>query len=254
MVPMSKDGMLTVVVLAGGAGTRMGELSKERPKHLLEVDGIPLVMQPLEQLIRELPIARIVYRVAYRADLFVERWHSGAFNLGVPASVVVGQIWDGPIGALVSSLQFLRADTFLFVGGDMWYQVPSFASIVAFHRQHESGMTVGVAHSLPSQRPSTLQIGNDHQLQSYTRKEQTTPGDLINASFYLVNPEQVDWLITDYTEGHLPNTPPSEYKEDHLWRLVQNRPDRARFFELPGRVVNINSPQDLENARVIASH
>jgi NDP-sugar pyrophosphorylase family protein len=43
---------LTAVYLAAGAGSRLGPLTDDLPKALLEIDGVPLARRALESLRR----------------------------------------------------------------------------------------------------------------------------------------------------------------------------------------------------------
>jgi NDP-sugar pyrophosphorylase family protein len=244
---------MVLVVLAGGAGKRMGPAHQNIPKHLLEVDGRPLFLRSLENFIQQFGVQRVIYRIAYRAEIFAGLWADGQFRLSVPTAVLVGELNDGPIGALASCLEFIRTNTFVFVGGDILYDVSSVEPMLCFHSNHGVGFTVGVASGNPTKRPSTLWIGSDRELERFERPDVTQPEDLINASLYLVEPEKVGWLLEDFhRHRHGPDSE-KEYKEDHLWRLVLRRPDRARLFRLPGRVVNVNTPEDLTIARSLAA-
>src|ERR1700752_3080736 len=52
--PISKEGSVMTlrgVILAGGKGTRLGELTKVTNKHLLPVGPYPMVYHPLKKLI-----------------------------------------------------------------------------------------------------------------------------------------------------------------------------------------------------------
>src|SRR5258708_25328206 len=105
---------VVLVVLAGGAGKRMGPAHRNISKHLLEVAGGPLFLRSLENFIQQFDVQRVIYRIAYRAEIFAGLWADGQFRLSVPAAVLVGELKDGPIVALSSCLEFIRTSTSLF--------------------------------------------------------------------------------------------------------------------------------------------
>jgi NDP-sugar pyrophosphorylase family protein len=249
---MNRNDRSTLVLLAGGSGKRMGGAINDRPKHLLNIADKPLLLSSVERLITAFNVGQLVFRVAFKADLFVNNWQQGQYPVSVPSTVMVGNLADGPIGAMVSCLRFLDSRTVVFAGGDIYYDEFSFEQMLQFHKQQGTGFTVGVAKSTPSRRPSTLRVGFQSELIEFSRKELTGVEDLINASLYLVDPGKAEWLIDDYERECKTNENLSEYKEDHLWRLLLNRPDRAKLFVLPGMIVNVNSPEDLAHARSLA--
>lgn len=57
------------VIVAGGLGTRLLPLTESRPKHLLPVAGVPLVVHQLAKLAAA-GIDRVVLATSYRADMF----------------------------------------------------------------------------------------------------------------------------------------------------------------------------------------
>ncbi|WP_120633015.1 nucleotidyltransferase family protein [Ruegeria sp. EL01] len=56
-----------LMLFAAGFGTRMGDLTKDRPKPLIEVAGMPLIDHALE-LVREVNPKRVVANLHYRSD------------------------------------------------------------------------------------------------------------------------------------------------------------------------------------------
>ena len=62
-----RDTPRSLMLFAAGFGTRMGALTQDRPKPLVEVAGKPLVDHALE-LVHEAGIAKVVANVHYRAD------------------------------------------------------------------------------------------------------------------------------------------------------------------------------------------
>jgi NDP-sugar pyrophosphorylase family protein len=58
---------LQCVILAGGLGTRLGDLSKSRPKHLVPVLGEPFAQHQLKWL-RGSGVTRVVYSIGYKGE------------------------------------------------------------------------------------------------------------------------------------------------------------------------------------------
>jgi mannose-1-phosphate guanylyltransferase len=57
------------VIVAGGFGTRMLPLTERRPKHLLEVGGVPFLEHQITKL-ADAGVEHVVLATSYRADLF----------------------------------------------------------------------------------------------------------------------------------------------------------------------------------------
>src|SRR3954447_13790223 len=57
------------VIVAGGAGTRMLPLTCNRPKHLLEVGGVPFLEHQITKLAAA-GVTHVVLATSYRAELF----------------------------------------------------------------------------------------------------------------------------------------------------------------------------------------
>lgn len=65
----SRDGHVEAVIVAGGFGTRLLPLTTHRPKHLLEVGGVPFLEHQLSRLAAA-GVEHVVLATSYRADLF----------------------------------------------------------------------------------------------------------------------------------------------------------------------------------------
>jgi NDP-sugar pyrophosphorylase family protein len=122
--------LFPVAVLAGGLATRMGELTRETPKCLLEVAGRPFVYHQLCQL-RAQGVHRVVMCLGYLGEQVVERIGDGAeFGLDVVYS------FDGPelrgtAGALRRALPAL-GQAFFVLYGDSYLECSYAATQQAF--------------------------------------------------------------------------------------------------------------------------
>lgn len=113
---------LPVAILAGGLATRLGSLTKQTPKCLLEVSGRPFIHHQLRQL-RGQGVAKVVLCLGYLGERVVEAVGDGsAFGLEVAYS------FDGPelrgtAGAIRRALPMLGG-AFFVLYGDSYLECP----------------------------------------------------------------------------------------------------------------------------------
>ena len=121
------------VIVAGGFGTRLLPLTERRPKHLLEVGGVPFLEHQLSRLART-GVEHVVLATSYRADLFEpvlgdgSRWGirldyvQEQEPLGTAGAIrnVAGVLGDDPDGAVA----ILNGD--ILSGHDLHAQLADF--------------------------------------------------------------------------------------------------------------------------------
>jgi len=106
---------LPVAVLAGGLASRLGPLTTEMPKCLLDVAGRPFIHTQLQQLSSQ-GVRRVVLCLGHLGEQVVEAVGNGlAFGLEVAYS------FDGPelrgtAGAIKRALPFLGRAFFVLYG------------------------------------------------------------------------------------------------------------------------------------------
>jgi len=123
--------MPPVAILAGGLATRLGTLTKEVPKAMLEVTGEPFIAHQLRLLRRE-GVGRVVLCIGYLWRQIEDFVGDGSrFDLSVVYSVDFPNLL-GTGGALRRALGELGPE-FVVMYGDSWLDV-GFASIIAAFR------------------------------------------------------------------------------------------------------------------------
>lgn len=108
------------VVLAGGLGRRLGELTRSTPKPLLPVGGRPFLEYVVWNLRRH-GITRLIFCVGYLADKIVDHFGDGR-RFGVSIDYVVEREPAGTGGALLLARPRL-GETFLVVNGDTLFDL-----------------------------------------------------------------------------------------------------------------------------------
>jgi len=113
-MPRERTGEVEAVIVAGGFGTRLLPLTRNRPKHLLEVGGVPFLEHQIARLAAA-GVGHVVVASSYRAELFEpvlgdgRRWGIAvdyvqeAEPLGTAGAIrnVAGALSQDPEGAVV---------------------------------------------------------------------------------------------------------------------------------------------------------
>lgn len=130
--------MLTVAILAGGRATRLGKLTHDTPKSLLELNGEPFAVHQLRML-QSKSVDRVVLCVGHLGTLIYRTiGHGSSFGLQVDYS------FDGPAllgtaGAVKNALPKL-GDFFFVMYGDSYLPCDYVAIANAFSSSGKLGM------------------------------------------------------------------------------------------------------------------
>lgn len=116
------------VILAAGRGTRMGELTSDRPKPMLEVAGKTLLQHKFDALPDE--VDEIIIVVGYKADVITNAYgdsYAGKKITYVTQENIVG----GTADALWQARTLLHGK-FLVINGDDIYAAEDFKALLAY--------------------------------------------------------------------------------------------------------------------------
>lgn len=172
------------VIMAGGKGTRLGELTKDTPKPMLKVAGRPI----LERLVLHLVgngIRRIFISTNYLAGIIEDHFGDGS-RFGCSISYL-RESPDQPLGTggSLSLLPEAPGHPVFVCNGDLVTQV-DVARLFDFHQDGGFTATIGVrsyAHEIPF---GCLEV-QDQCVTSIVEKP--TVSQLINAGIYILSPE-----------------------------------------------------------------
>jgi NDP-sugar pyrophosphorylase family protein len=117
---VGEDTLPPVCILAGGRGTRLGELAREVPKPLLEVAGEPFLIHQL-RLLAGHGAREAVVCVGYRGELIESRLGDACCGVRLAYSHD-GPGLDGTLGAIRRALPLL-SERFLVLYGDTYLRL-----------------------------------------------------------------------------------------------------------------------------------
>jgi dTDP-glucose pyrophosphorylase/CBS domain-containing protein len=170
---------LRAVVMAGGLGTRLGELTADTPKPMLPVGDRPLLERIIEQL-RDAGIRHVNLTTHYRADVIADHFGDGSDH-GVEIEYVSEQEPLGTAGAL----GLVEGDQpILVMNGDILTRV-DFRAMQRFHEEHGADMTVAV-RPYRAEVPYGLVELDGSRISGI--EEKPLVRGFVNAGIYLIDP------------------------------------------------------------------
>lgn len=173
----------TVVIMAGGLGTRLRPLTNGTPKPMLEIGGKPLLEVIITQL-REHGFRRVLLSVNYRADCIETHFGDGG-RFGVQIEYVREREQLGTAGALrLAREQLLGGGPFVVMNGDLLTKV-NFSALLDYHRLHQAVATMSVA-----EYPFTVPYGvvRTTDVRVARIEEKPTLRFQVNAGIYVLEP------------------------------------------------------------------
>ena len=173
---------LRAVVMAGGFGKRLGDLTRAVPKPMLPVGGQPLLERIIGQL-RSAGIDRVHVTTHYKPAGIVDHFRDGS-DFGVHIDYVNEDEPLGTAGAL-GLIETEDDHPLLVLNGDIVTDV-DFRALHQFHAEHEADMTLGV-WPYEVQVPYGLVETDGEVVTAITEKPVIR--SFVNAGIYLIGPE-----------------------------------------------------------------
>jgi dTDP-glucose pyrophosphorylase/predicted transcriptional regulator len=173
-----------VVLMAGGLGTRLGELTKDCPKPLLRVGNKPVLETILENC-KEYAFKRFYISINYKADMVKEYFGDGS-RWGVEIHYLEETDRLGTAGAL-ALLPETPTLPVLVMNADVLTKI-NFKHLMEFHEEHKSVATMCV-REYEFQVPFGVVELDNHRLKNILEKP--THQFFVNAGIYVLNPEAV---------------------------------------------------------------
>lgn len=228
------------VILCGGLGTRLGHLTADTPKPLLEIGGTPF----LETLVRE--VARSgIRRFLLLAGHLAPKVEAFAMDLqdrlgsGYSIEVEIEARPGGTGGALFAARHRLD-DLFVMMNGDSFFDVPlhSLADCMADSRV---GGAIALREVSDVSRYGEVVL-EDGLITQFDEKSGTARPGLINGGVYLLRKTALDRL-----------DPNSSLERDFFPKLAAQGRLAGKVFD--SFFIDIGLPETYEEAgRVIAVH
>jgi dTDP-glucose pyrophosphorylase len=179
-----------VVIMAGGLGSRLGDLTRNTPKPMLHVGNKPILQTIIENF-SKYGFTNIVLAVNYKSDIIEEHFRDGS-DLGVNITYIREEKRMGTAGAL-SLLESRPDKPFFVMNGDILTSV-NFENLLASHEETGAPATMGV-RLFDLQVPYGVVYIKDKCIGGINEKP--VQQFFVNAGVYVLSPEVLDLVPKD---------------------------------------------------------
>ena len=170
----------TAILLVGGRGTRLGSLTDQTPKPLLEVAGRPFIFHLLEHLASQ-GIARVTLATGYLASQFYAVVGSRCCGLGVQYSNEDAPLGTG--GAITHAFRQFESRRAFALNGDTLFKT-DLPALEKVHEMREAAFSLVLRQVADVSRYGAIACLDD-QVTAIHEKGPVGPG-FINGGVYLI--------------------------------------------------------------------
>lgn len=239
---------MQVIILAGGAGTRLKSVTGDLPKPLVDICGTPLLGRQLEMLAASRVCHQVLVLTGYGSDQIAAYCGNGArWNLQVRCSAEVRP--RGTAGAVLDAMPLLEP-TFVVMYGDTMLDV-DLKRLIDAHMSAAPAATLLVHPNDHPQDSDLLELNANNEVRRFLPRSRSMSGDypnLVNAGLYvleraaLADLEDVTHPL-DFGKDVFP------YLVDRGHRLLGYRsPEYIKDAGTPDRLIEVR--KDVESGRV----
>ena len=210
------------VLLIGGRGTRLKPLTDKTPKALLKVQGKTIV-EHLFDLLKKYGIRDVILCVGYLKEQIKEHFGDGS-SVGMNVTYVEENEPLGTAGPLKLAKKYLN-DSFIVSNGDELKNI----NIPRMFRLHKRKNALGTIALTTVDEPSHYGVArlDGSRIIEFIEKPQNPPSNLINAGFYILEPEVIDMIPDGFSMLEKDVFP----KLAHLGRL-RGFPFAGQWFDI----------------------
>ena len=244
---------MKVVILAGGYGTRLSELTVAIPKPMVEVGDIPILLH-IMSIYAKYGHKDFIVALGYKAeiikDYFAKLSHmksdytvnlkSGSMTIHKEPDMdwnitLVDTGLDTMTGGRIKRLKdYLCDDEFLLTYGDGVADVDITATI-NLHRESDKLITMTAVR--PAARFGELDI-NDNVVASFEEKPQLQQG-WINGGFFVCHPDVINYIDGDHEmfereplQRIIKGKGIAAYKHEGFWQCMDSKRDHEKLNEI----------------------
>lgn len=172
---------MTIIILAGGLGTRLKSVVQDLPKPMASVNGKPFLVYLLEYVSHFSP-KEIILSVGYKWETI--QAYFGEMYQNIPIRYCVEEIPLGTGGGIKKAVEIAENEQVCILNGDTFFGV-NLQKMEAFHHKNNSDLTIAVRKMENFDRYGTILFGEMGNITNFAEKKALEEG-YINGGIYFL--------------------------------------------------------------------
>ena len=183
---------MKVVILAGGYGTRLAELTHSIPKPMVPIGDKPILLHIINYY-QNYGIDDFIVAGGYKIEIIKNYFEKIKKNFKLEIVNTGENTMTG--GRLKKIDQYIKDENFFLTYGDGLSNV-NIDELYNFHKKHKKLVTVTAVR--PPARFGSLLIKNDYTVERFREKSQLDEG-WINGGFFVMNKKFINYIDNENT-------------------------------------------------------
>jgi len=179
-----------LLILCGGRGKRLGNLSKKTPKPMLDVKGKPF-LELLMGYVYSFGFQRIILCSGYKHSLIKKCYSKQTSKFKLLFSHEKKPL--GTAGAIRHALKWVKSKNFLVMNGDSFCKV-DLADFLKFHINKKALCTVVLSNKVRRTDTGSVIIGSNKRIKKFFEKEKINKQQLSNAGIYCFQKRIIEFI------------------------------------------------------------
>jgi len=187
--------MAVAILLVGGFGTRLMPLTKNTPKPMLTVAGVPVTEHQLA-MAKAAGITEIVLATSYLSEVFIPYFGDGS-KWGMKIMYAVEKEPLGTGGAIRNAAKLLDTkESIVILNGDV-LSSHDLSEQIRQHEAHDADVTLHLTQVDDARAFGCVPTDSDGRVTAFLEKMENPVSNQINAGCYVFNPRVVSTIPLD---------------------------------------------------------
>lgn len=221
-----------VVIMAGGLGKRLGELTKETPKPMLKVGAKPMIEHIIDMFVSH-GFTKFMLSVNFKAEVIKEYFGDGS-RFGIEVKYLEEKKRLGTGGSL-SLIDIGLKEPFFVTNGDVLSSL-DYEKLLEYHKEKEAAATMCIRKDSYQIPYGVIEIDDENNI--VDMEEKPVKEFFINTGIYVLNPEVLSYVPKDEFFD-LPN----------LFDILKKEKKSTKSFEITDYWIDMGKPSDYEQIK-----
>ena len=218
-----------VVIMAGGLGTRLGELTKDTPKPMLKVGTKPMIEHIIDMFISH-GFTKFMLSVNYKAEVIKEYFGDGS-KFGIEVKYLEEKKRLGTGGAL-SLIDIELNEPFFVTNGDVLSSL-DYEKLLEYHKEQNATATMCIRKDSYQIPYGVIEVDEANNIKAM--KEKPVKEFFINTGIYVLDPEVLNYVPKD-----------EFFDLPSLFDVLKRENKSTKAFEITDYWIDMGKPSDYQ--------